>query len=106
MLLRHGSHHGTLAAIPVATTTHQAPEPAVTVHPQGLQGLLQRIRGVGVIDHGERRIATAEALHATGHRLQSGGRRQQVIEVVAEHQHGAHGTQHVADVEAAEQGGG
>ncbi len=105
-LFRHGGHHGTLAAIPVATTAHQTPELALAVHPQGLQRLLQGIRGVGIIDHGQRRIATAETLHAASHWLQLRRGGQQGIEVVAQHQHDPHGRQHIADVEAAEQGGG
>ena len=76
------------------------------MHPQGLQCLLQRIRGMGIIDHRQRRLATAEALHATGHWLQFRGAGQQCIEVITQYQHGAHGGQHIADVEAAEQGGG
>ena len=58
---------------------------------------------MGIVDHHQRPIAAAEALHTTGDRLQLRGDRQQRLQVISQHQQAGQCRQGVGDVETAQQ---
>ncbi len=105
-----GAHERALDRVAVATAAEHAPQLAATGlghGAKGLQGFLQRIGRVGVVDHGQGLIGTESGrrrhqLHPAGHRLQRGASLRDGAKLTTQRTRGGDDVQQVRHVEGAD----
>ena len=73
------------------------------VRAQGFEHFFQGVRGVRVVDHHQRLVAATQTLHTAYRPLQLRGDLENFVQRIVQRQQGRHGSQHVAQVEAAQQ---
>ncbi len=99
--LGNAAHQRALAGIAVAATAKHAPQLAAALRSQRaqrLQGLVQRIGGVGVIDGHQRRTGLADLLHAPGHCCQHRAGLCSLLQAGSQHAQAGHHLQQVEHV--------